>query len=233
MGRAFLISAIGAAIAAAVLAWVVFGTDLLEFGPREAPTGQGGLSPAERKAAILAGVETIGYGETQAGVTVERTEAGAAFVGADGRRVEVAPPEGWRLTGEFVILNEIVGGFFLAEAEAPAETGLYITYIDARQPLEPRTSQAAIARYEEAATRIRGEGRLPFGGGSAEVLSVTPVQDAVFYCLRTEAGRVFQGATRFVGPLSVTAMRAGDCPEDREAITGQIDLAEAALAVNR
>ncbi|MGF1447219.1 MAG: hypothetical protein ACFBRM_13610 [Pikeienuella sp.] len=245
MRSALVISAIAAAFAGlALIAALVF-TDWLRFGPRQAseisPEGTEAIpqmTPAERKAAILIGIETMGYDEEAHGVRVVATEQGAAFLSPGERRIEVAPPAGWRLSGEFVVLHEIFGGFFLVP-EATGDGGevepeaRYVSFIDARQPLEPRTSQEAIRRYSEAAERIRGEGTMPYLDGRADVVSVTPAQDAVFYCFRVPSGMLFQGGTRFVGPLSVTAVRAGACPEDRAEITRHLNLGEAALAFNR
>lgn len=235
----FLVS-LGTALAAAAV--------LVVLALRTEP---GGLSAAERRRALLGDIETVGFDVERAGVRVAQRDAGstgagtgsdpnaggdsAVFAMPGGRTVAVAAPAGHRLTGEFVILNEIQGGFFLAPAGTASggSDGLYVTFTDARQPMEPRTSSEAIPLYGKVAAQIREVGAFPFLDGALAVERVEPLQDAVVYCLKRQDGMLFQGATRFVGPLAVTVMSVGACPEGGAAIVADLALAEAALAANR
>lgn len=231
----FLISIAGALLAAAVLVYLSLATDLLDFGPRDRAAPQTPLAGEARRRALLGDQPLLGFDEPHLGVTVVAAEGGAEFKLPGGRTVAVAPPEGWEVLPEFVILSEINGGFFLAEAGSgatPTEAN-YVNFGDSGRQLEPTTSQAAIRLYEGAAERIRGVGELPYLDGALEVVEVIPVQDAVFACLRHSDGMLFHYGTRFVGPLWVQVMEPGACPKDRTAITAQLDLAEATLAGNR
>jgi hypothetical protein len=232
MRLAILLSAVAAALAAAALVAVGLHTDLLEFD-RGAPE-TGALAPEARRAALLGGLETVGYGAERDGVAIREAGGAAVFSMPGGREVRVAPPEGYALTGEFVILSELSGGFFLEPEKAgPAGAPHYVAFVDARRRLEPGTSAEGLTLYEQAAGRIREAGRLPFLDGAMQVVSVEAAQDRVRYCLRREDGMLFEGGTRFVGPLSVTAMVAGDCPEDPARIAERLRAAEASLAGNR
>ncbi|GMG82283.1 hypothetical protein LNKW23_14960 [Paralimibaculum aggregatum] len=235
MRSAFLISIIGAVIAGGLLIYVVTQTDLLDFSGHRGGerTGSGGLTPAARRQALVGDLELLPPGETRAGVTVRVEAGGAVFDMPGGREVAVATPEGWELLPQFVILNEINAGFFLGRPGDDPLAANYVNFGDARRPLEPTTGAAAIAAYEQAAERIAEMREMPVLEGTLEVVSVTPAPDAVYACLKREDGVLFQYGTRFVGPLWVQVMETGGCPEDRAAISAQLDIAEAALAGNR
>ncbi len=219
----------------------IFGPQLLA-PPEEAPDREADRAAAREteraaRAALLGDLATVGYGATRSGVEVIATGRGATFRMPEGRRVEIVPPEGFRIPEEFVILSVLSGGFFLEPvdgAEAPpAPPGpLYYNFVDARRRLEPRSTEEARALYEGAASQIKAAGSLPFLHGSLAVEETGFDESAVHFCLKREDGLLYQGGTRFVGPLSVTAMRVGDC-EDEAAVSEMLWLAERALDANR
>ncbi|MEO0624529.1 MAG: hypothetical protein AAFU49_11015 [Pseudomonadota bacterium] len=235
MRSALWITLLGAALGTGVLIYVFTTTDFLRSGAPAAPEAPAGPTPAEQRAALLGPIEPVGYDIVLEGQSVRKGPAGGAvFEMAGGREVLVAAPGGWELTGEFVLLNEVSGGFFIAEAGSGAEGApLYFNFVDARRRLEPTSTENATRIYAGAAEQIGSQGTLPFLDGALEVTETGSDETAVFFCLRRPDGLVFQGGTRFIGPLSVTAMRVGACPEDIGALADQLWLAETALGANR
>jgi len=235
MSRPALLAAVAAAALLAVAAWM-----LMRPVPEDAPTAttpapaepqaSGALSEEEERAVLLGALSTIGYGPSELGTTVRETEGGAAFDFPSGRTVHVAAPAGTRLLDEFVVLSAQSGGFFL---ETDAGREVYFNFADAGRRIEPPSAAEEAEFYRSAAERIASEGRLPFLDGMLSVVSATPQPESVTYCLERDDGLRFEGGTRFVGPLSVTVMRVGQCRSDAGPIRDHLALAESALAGNR
>lgn len=246
MRRGLVIGLAAVGVGAVVLG-AIWGAGLLALpdgAPAPAVEQEGERAAAaeaeqQARAALLGDLATVGYGEIRSGVEVIGTGRGATFRMPEGRTVEIQPPEGFGLPPEFVILSVLSGGFFLEPVPTadgtrpPAPPGpLYFNFVDARRRLEPTSTEQALALYEGAASQIASAGSLPFLHGELTVQSTGFDEGAVFFCLKREDGLLYQGGTRFVGPLSVTAMRVGDC-EDETAVGEMLWIAERALDPNR
>lgn len=226
-----------ALIAAAALLVAVAAVYVLTLPEGEAPA-PGTAAPApdapppgseEEVALLLGDILPVGPGETAEGVTIRREGERAVFELPEGVTMTLTPAGDHALGERYVVLGPRSGGFFL---EGPEGGRVYISYAHAGRPMEPPEDRAE-EQYEMVAERISEAGELPFLDGTVEVASVTPRADGVYYCLARSDGMRFQGATRFVGAISVTAMRAGACPEDRALVARRLDLGAEAVAANR
>lgn len=227
------------ALTAALLALIVSGgAYLLTLGPEghDGAPAPGAAAPAPAPgspaeiALLLGDAETLGYGAAPGRGGIRRDGRGAVFLLPGGLEIRLAPPEGTALSGRFTLRGPRAGGFLLDAAEAGE---IYLAFAHAGRQLEPAEAEAARGLYDRLAGKVREGGALPFLDRRLAVGRVTADRRGVYYCLTGADGTPFQGGTRFVGPLSVTAMRAGACPEAPALVTRRLDLAEATLADNR
>lgn len=232
MRAAIIITLLGAGIGTAALIYAFIALDFTEH--RETSTAPV-LTVAEKRAALLGPITPVSFDTVQNGQSVRSGPAGGAvFELTGGREVAVGVPGGWELTGEFVLLNELSGGFFLARSGADAdEAPLYFNFVDARRRIEPGSTEDAERLYQSAADQILATGALPYLDGELPVTRADANATGLYLCLRRPDGLEIQGGTRFIGPLSVTSMRVGGCPEDLGAIGDDLWLAETALGANR
>lgn len=234
--RSAVLITVGSAIAAACLLAVVWtSTDWLEMG-RPGDRDGTGEGPTGERTALVGDIRTVGYGEPLAGVTVEEAATGAVFAFPGGRRISAEAPDGWRLTGEFVVLDEIRGGVFLAPEAGGRE--VYVPFIDTGARREPGNSTQAIALYQQVAGQLEAAGSYGVLDAELPVVEVNAGQDAVFFCLDSSgqqgAGDRMSGALRFVGSLLLTVLSPGACDlSETGAVAEKLSLAEAVYADNR
>jgi len=218
-----------AALIAAAGVWL-----LSRPGPAPEPSAPARAAPppgsAEELAMLTAGSEPAGYGPAGSGVVIRREGRGAVLALPGGVELALTPPQGQRLRPRFTVLSARSGGFVL---EGPEGRAVYISFAHAGRRMEPSPPATAATFYEQIAERIREEGTLPFKDRSLPVSGVRASAAGVFYCLTDRDGTPYQGGTRFVGPVSATAMRAGACAAETGLLERRLDLAEATLAGNR
>ena len=176
---------------------------------------------------LLEGLTPVGYGPAPEGVRIRREGRGAVFVLPGALELALAPPEGHRLAERFVVLGPRSGGFILV---GPEGTLTYLSFAHAGRPMVPDDASAAGPVYADLAERIREEGRLPLLTERLPVERVRADAQGVVYCLIGRDGRRYQGASRFVGPVALTAMRVGPCDAGRGEVLSRLDLGAAALS---
>lgn len=182
-----------------------------------------GMSAGEELDLLLGDVAPTGYGETPEGVTIARRKPGAVMTLPDGTEIVLTPPDGYVLDDRFVVLGPAAGGFILTN---PAGGMLYYSFAHAGRRLGPPEDTDPAAFYARIADVIREDGVLPFLDRMLPVSRVAGGPGGVFYCLLRDDGMRFHGATRFVGPLSVTAMTAGGCAPGDDGLDRRLSLAE-------
>lgn len=232
MQKAVLIGGVGALGAAGVVAWMLLGQ------PEPAPAPEEPSAPAltaeDQRRAFLGDIVPVGFDTVQSGLSVRSGPSGGAVFELGEREITVSVPGGWELTGEFTLFTEVSVGFFLAREGAEAdELPLYYYIDDARQRIEPASSAAGEQIYTGAAEHFRSTGEYPFLDSVMPVVRTEGDETGFYFCLESADGLVYQGGTRFIGPLAVTAMRLGACPETMDEIADRLWLAETALGANR
>jgi len=216
-----------------IIACVVLGLSTVAWGVTEWLKGSEqdpppavrteGMTAGEELDLLLGNVAPTGYGATPHGMTIARRNGGAVITLPDGAEIVLTPPEGHVLDDRFVVLGPAAGGFILT---TPAGRTLYYSFAHAGRRLGPPEDADPAAFYAGIAEVIREDGVLPFLDSMLPVTRVSGAAGGVFYCLLREDGMRFHGATRFVGPLSVTAMTAGGCAPGDDGLDRRLSLAE-------